>query len=117
SGFELVAEVFEANFVERGEVGAAFAATLDGEPVVDLWGGVADRAAALPWSEGTVQTIFSGTKGLVALCMAILVDRGRLRLDDPVSAHWPEFAAQGKGAITVAEVVSHRARLPGVRTP
>jgi CubicO group peptidase (beta-lactamase class C family) len=116
-GFEPVAAAFARNFAERGEVGAAFAATLDGRPVVDLWGGVADGATGRPWQSDTLQLVFSGTKGLTALCMAMLVDRGLLRLDDPVCVHWPEFAAEGKGAITVAEVLSHRARLPGLRTP
>jgi CubicO group peptidase (beta-lactamase class C family) len=114
-GFEPVAQAFASNFAQRHELGAAFAVTLRGEPIVDLWGGAADAAAGRPWRADTLQLIFSGTKGLVGLCMAMLVERGRLRLDDPVARHWPEFAAAGKEAITVAEVVSHRARLPGVR--
>ena len=114
-GFEPVAEAFAQNFAERGELGAAFAATLDGSPVVDLWGGVADGDSGSPWRQDTMQVIFSGTKGLTALCVAMLIDRGRLALEDPVSRHWPEFAAQGKEAVTVAEIVSHRGRLPGVR--
>ncbi|HEV7941444.1 MAG TPA: serine hydrolase domain-containing protein [Solirubrobacteraceae bacterium] len=116
-GFERVAEAFEQNFTTREEVGAAFAATLDGRPVVDLWGGVADSSTGRPWRMDTVQLIFSGTKGLTALCIAILLDRGRLALEQPVSAYWPEFAAEGKEAITVSEIVSHRGRLPGMRTP
>jgi CubicO group peptidase (beta-lactamase class C family) len=115
-GFEPVADAFAQGFAERGEAGAAFAATLDGRPVVDLWGGVADRASGRPWQQDTMQLIFSGTKGLTGLCVMMLVDRGELALDDPVAAHWPEFAAQGKEAITVAEVLSHRSRLPGVRS-
>jgi CubicO group peptidase (beta-lactamase class C family) len=114
-GFEGVRAEFERNFSERGEVGAAFAATVDGDPVVDLWGGLADSATASPWSADTVQVIFSGTKGLVALCLLMLVDRGQLDLEAPVARYWPEFARQGKEAITVAEVASHRARLPAVR--
>jgi CubicO group peptidase (beta-lactamase class C family) len=116
-GFEPVARAFAENLSARGELGAAFAATRDGRPVVDLWGGVADESSGRPWSEDTLQLIFSGTKGLTALCMTMLLDRGQLRLEDPVARHWPEFAASGKQAITVAEVVSHSARLPGVRTP
>lgn len=116
-GFEPVAEEFARGFAERGEAGAAFAATCDGRAVVDLWGGVADAGDGRPWREDTVQPIFSGTKGLVALCVAMLLDRGQLGLDDPVSRWWPEFAAEGKDAITVAEALSHRARLPGVRVP
>ncbi|MGN6187511.1 MAG: serine hydrolase domain-containing protein [Conexibacter sp.] len=117
SGFEPVADAFARNFTERGELGAAFAVTRDGRPVVDLWGGVADADAGRPWREDTLQLIFSGTKGLVGLCVAMLVERGRLCLDDPVCRHWPEFAVAGKQSITVAEVVSHRACLPGVRVP
>lgn len=116
-GFERVEEAFVQNFAERGEVGGAFAAVLDGRPVVDLWGGVADRASGTLWRQDTAQLIFSGTKGLTALCMAMLIDRGLLALEDAVCSHWPEFAAHGKHAITVAEIVSHRCRLPGVRTP
>jgi CubicO group peptidase (beta-lactamase class C family) len=117
AGFEPVADAFAQNFAERAELGAAFAATLDGRPVVDLWGGVADADSGRRWREDTLQLIFSGTKGLTALCVAILVDRGRLDYGDPVARWWPEFAAAGKAQITVAEVLSHRARLPGVRAP
>ncbi|HEV7941466.1 MAG TPA: serine hydrolase domain-containing protein [Solirubrobacteraceae bacterium] len=116
-GFEQVRDAFAENFELRGEIGAAFAATLDGLPVVDLWGGVADSAANRPWQQDTLQIIFSGTKGLAALCVTMLIDRGLLKLEDPVCSHWPEFAAGGKQAITVAEIVSHRGRLPGLRTP
>ncbi|GAA4639560.1 serine hydrolase domain-containing protein [Actinoallomurus vinaceus] len=116
-GFEEVAEEFERNFTDRGEVGAAFAAVRDGRPVVDLWGGLADRATGRPWRQDTLQLVFSGTKGLVAVCLLILIDRGLLELDAPVADHWPEFAAGGKGAIRVRDVVSHRARLPGIRSP
>ncbi len=116
-GFEGVAEAFARNFDERGEVGAAFAAERDGELVVDLWAGSADLAAGRPWQRDTLALVFSGTKGFVALCLLALVDRGKLALDDPVCAHWPEFAAAGKERITVGELASHRARLPAVRTP
>ena len=116
-GFERVAEAFAENFTIRGDVGAAFAATLDGRSVVDIWGGMADSASGRRWQQDTMQLIFSGTKGLTALCVAMLIDRGLLALGDTVCSHWPEFAAMGKEGITVAEVLSHRARLPGVRTP
>ena len=113
-GYEPVREAFERNFAERGELGAAFAAFRNGEPVVDLWGGIADRASGRPWREDTLQLIYSGTKGLVALCVLMLIDRGKLRLDDPVNRHWPEF---GKPEILVRHIVSHTARLPGIDTP
>lgn len=113
-GYEPVREAFERNFTERGELGAAFAAVRDGRSVVDLWGGLADRQSGRPWREDTLQLIYSGTKGLVALCVLMLIDRGKLRLDDPVNRHWPEF---GKPEILVRHIVSHTARLPGIDTP
>jgi CubicO group peptidase (beta-lactamase class C family) len=117
-GFERVAEEFERNFTERGDAGAAFAACVDGETVVDLWGGFADpEPPAKPWRTDTLQLIFSGTKGLAATCMLMLIDRDLLTLEDPVCKHWPEFAANGKQQITVAEAVSHRARIPGLHAP
>ena len=117
SGFEPVAEEFARNFTDRGEVGAAFAATLDGEVLVDLWGGSADSVRGRSWSRDTAQVVFSGGKGFVALCLLVLADRGVLDLEAPVARYWPEFAAHGKGSLTVAEVASHRSRLPAVRTP
>lgn len=117
SGFEPVADEFARNFTDRGEVGAAFAATLDGEVIVDLWGGFADSDRRRAWSRDTAQVVFSGGKGFVALCLLVLADRGALDLEAPVARYWPEFAAHGKGALTVAEVASHRSRLPAVRTP
>jgi CubicO group peptidase (beta-lactamase class C family) len=113
-GYERVRDAFEQNFAERGELGAAFAVVRHGEPVVDLWGGVADRASGRPWAEDTLQLFFSGTKGMVAICLLMLIERGKLRLDDPVSRHWPEF---GKPDILVRHVVSHTARLPGIDVP
>src|SRR3954447_8168956 len=116
-GFEPVREAFERNFSERGELGAAFAAVRDGEPVVDLWGGVADRASGRPWREDTIVTIFSGTKGFVAACMLLLIQRGQLELDAPVARYWPEFAQAGKAHVRVRDVVAHTVRLPYVATP
>jgi CubicO group peptidase (beta-lactamase class C family) len=116
-GFEPVAEEFERNFAERGELGAAFAAIVEGELVVDLWGGLADRSQGRPWERDTLQLIFSGTKGLVAICLLMLIDRGQLDLDAPVGHYWPEFAAAGKEAVRVREIATHTARLPGLIEP
>lgn len=110
-GFDGVAAAFERNFTERGELGAGFAAYRDGRKVVDLWGGLAGQDA--PWVEDTVQLIFSGTKGLASAAVLLLVERGLVALEAPLSKYWPSFAAAGKEAITVAEVLSHQARLPG----
>jgi CubicO group peptidase (beta-lactamase class C family) len=117
AGFEAVAAEFKRNFSERGELGAAFAAARDGELVADLWGGTADLRTGRPWAEDTLQLIFSGTKGLVAVCLLMLIDRGQLDLDGPVCCYWPEFAAAGKAGVTVRQVVTHTARLPGITTP
>jgi hypothetical protein len=92
AGYEAVAEAFAENVRERGEVGAAFAAVVDGAMVVDLWGGFADAARTRPWERDTVCGVFSGTKGLVATCLVVLVDRGRLYGDGSggsVHGAWP----------------------------
>lgn len=115
AGFEEVEHEFGRNFAERAELGASFAAYRDQELVVDLWGGVADRSSARPWSNETLGVIFSGTKPLVATCLLILIDTGRLHLDRPVANYWPEFAAGGKEEILVSQLVSHTAGLPAVR--
>jgi CubicO group peptidase (beta-lactamase class C family) len=115
AGFEPVADELAAILAENPEAGAAFAAFRDGEPVVDLWGGVADAEAGTPWGADTAQLVFSGTKGFVAVCVLLLIDRGAIELDAPVSRYWPAFAAAGKERITVAQVVSHQAGLPGLR--
>jgi CubicO group peptidase (beta-lactamase class C family) len=113
-GFELVAEEFERNFGERGEHGAAFAAVADGELVVDLWGGTADQTRGAPWREDTVCLVFSGAKGLVATCLLLLIERGKLELDAPLSRYWPQF---GNERVLVRHAVSHTAGLPGIRAP
>lgn len=115
--FERVAEEFAENFTSRGEVGAAFAAVRDGELVVDLWGGIADPATGRPWERDTMQLVFSGAKGLVSACVLLLIQRDGIELEAPVARYWPEFAANGKGDITVAQVMSHQARLPGITRP
>jgi CubicO group peptidase (beta-lactamase class C family) len=113
-GFERVLDEFERNFAKRDELGAAFAVERDGQPVVDLWGGIADRRTGRRWTDDTMQIIFSGTKGLVACCMLLLLERGLLELDAPVWRYWSEFAAAGKQDVLVRDVVAHTARLPGL---
>lgn len=115
--FRVVRDEFERNFAERGEVGASVCVTLDGEPVVDLWGGVADRATGRPWQRDTMGLVWSSTKGAAALCAHLLIDRGLVDLDAPVAHYWPEFAQAGKGAITVRTVLNHQAGLPALRRP
>lgn len=113
-GFEPVRDAFARNFTEHGEVGAACCVHLDGEVVVDLYGGVADAASGRPWRDDTLQIVFSATKGVTAACVLRLVERGALELDAPVARYWPEFAANGKDEIPVRWLLSHRAGLAAI---
>ena len=113
-GFEGVADAFRANFEEHGEVGAAAAVYVGGRKVVDLWGGVADRDAGTPYTEDSLQLVFSTTKGATAACANLLAQRGELDIDAPVAEYWPEFKANGKGDIPVRWLLCHKAGLPYV---
>src|SRR5512144_2649821 len=110
-GYGPVADAFRRNFAERGEVGAACAAYQDGKKVVDLWGGYRDGVRRAAWLEGTVVVMFSTTKGVSALAMALAHSRGLFDYDERVAAYWPEFAQEGKGRITVRQLLSHQAGL------
>lgn len=110
--FQAVRAAFEKNFAEHGEVGAAVAVYRKGELVVDLWGGLRDRERKLPWQADTICCMMSVAKGISALCVAILVERKLLSLDDRVSKYWPEFAAEGKEAVTVRQALGHLACIP-----
>jgi CubicO group peptidase (beta-lactamase class C family) len=115
SHFAAVREAFAANFAQRGEVGAAVCIYADGNPVVNLWGGYADAARSRPWDRNTIVSVASTTKGMVAICAHMLVERGLLDLDAPVARYWPEFAQAGKAHIPVRWLLSHRAGLPAIR--
>jgi CubicO group peptidase (beta-lactamase class C family) len=112
-GFERVCEAFAKNLSES-EVGAACCVYWNGEPVVDLWGGLADRDCARPWQRDTAALVFSSTKGVTAALIHLLAQRGQLALDAPVARYWPEFAANGKQAITLRQVLTHRAGLAAI---
>lgn len=116
-GFEKVADAFALNFEDGLELGASFAAIVDGETVVELWGGYADRNKQRLWDRDTLVPVYSTTKGIAALVIARLVDQGALFYDAPVADVWPEFAANGKEKITLAEMLSHQAGLPGFKEP
>ena len=115
--FAAVREEFDRNFAERGEVGASVSVTVDGETVVDLWGGVADPATGRPWERDTIGIVWSCTKGAVALCAHMLVSRGQLDLDAFVPEYWPEFAKNGKERVTVRMLLAHQAGLAAIRDP
>jgi hypothetical protein len=111
--FARVREAFEANFADGGELGARFAFAIDGEIVVDLMGGHADRKREVAFGPDTLTALFSTTKAVAALMVARLVDEGRLAYDQRVADVWPEFAQAGKGDVTVEQALSHQAGLSG----
>ena len=113
-GFEDVRRAFERTFAERGELGAACAAYRGGEKVVDLWGGVRDARSGAPWEEDTVVLLYSTSKGLAAMTLALAHSRGLLDYDERVAAYWPEFAQNGKDDVTVRQLLGHEAGLPVV---
>jgi CubicO group peptidase (beta-lactamase class C family) len=111
SGYETVAEAFAAAFEGRPQMGAALAIRVDGEEVVNLWSGIADKRSGELWYADTASVIFSCTKGLMSILLARLVEEGRLDYDAPVATYWPEFAAAGKDRITVRQAISHQGGL------
>ncbi|WP_033345711.1 EstA family serine hydrolase [Catenuloplanes japonicus] len=112
-GFESVREMFENNLAGGDEVGAAFCAIVDGETVVDLHGGHADPGRTRPWDRDTIVNVYSATKTISALTALLVVDS----FEDPVARYWPEFAANGKQDITLAQVMSHSSGMSGWRAP
>jgi CubicO group peptidase (beta-lactamase class C family) len=110
-------EAFEANFEQGLESGASVAVSVEGELVVDLWGGVADRSTGAPWVEDTIVCVWSSTKTMAALCVLTLADHGLLDLHAPVATYWPEFAQRGKERVEVRHLLSHTAGLPGWDAP
>jgi CubicO group peptidase (beta-lactamase class C family) len=117
AGYEPVREAFQAELDRDRGFGGAFAAVVDGDPVVELGGGLARQEPPLAWEVNTPVLIFSGTKGLTATCILTLLDRGKLALDVPVSRYWPEFGQAGKSATLVRHLLSHQAGLPAVEPP
>ena len=114
--FARVREVFEQSFA-TGEVGAALAVAVDGELVLDLWGGHRDAARTKPWQRDTLANVYSTTKGMTAICANRLAEAGKLDLDAPVAHYWPEFAQAGKADIPVRWLLCHKAGVAAIRKP
>lgn len=112
-----VRKAFEENFANGDDIGASFAATQDGELVVDLWGGYADAGKTRPWEKDTIVNVYSTTKTMTALTALLVADRGGFRFEDKVAKLWPEFAANGKQDVTIAQLMSHSAGLSGWKEP
>ena len=115
--FDPLRELFAAKLESGEDLGASLAVNIDGEMVVDLWGGWADEARTVPWTENTITNVFSTTKTMTSLAALVLVDRGELDLDATVAKYWPEFAANGKAGIKVRHLLSHTSGVSGWEQP
>jgi CubicO group peptidase (beta-lactamase class C family) len=113
-GFEEVRDQFRANFANAGELGAACAAYVHGEKVVDLWGGYRDARRQERWREDTLVLVYSSSKGMAAVAVAVAHSRGLIDYDERVASYWPEFAQNGKAEVTVRQLLSHQAGLSGL---
>ena len=111
--FEPLRQVFESLLRSDADLGASLALTVDGHFEVDLWGGWMDEARTRPWEEDTVVNVWSTTKTMTSLAALLLVDRGELDVDAPISRYWPEFGAVGKQDITLAQVLSYTSGVSG----
>ncbi len=110
-GFEAVREAFAENFKRRNELGGACCVYHRGEKVVDLWGGLRNEATGEPWEERTMVLVYSTTKGLAAMTLALAHSRGWLDYEERVCRYWPEFAQNGKEDVTVRQLLAHQAGL------
>jgi CubicO group peptidase (beta-lactamase class C family) len=110
-GFETVREAFIENFSRRNELGAACCVYRHGEKVVDLWGGIRNKASGEPWEEDTMVIVHSATKGMAAMTLALAHSRGWLDYDERVCSYWPKFAQRGKDTVTVRQLLAHQAGL------
>lgn len=121
--FSGVVDAYIQNFQKRDEVGASLCVAIDGEVVVDVWGGTGNQASeehgieATPWEQDTVCTVFSSTKGATALAAHLLISRGELELEQRVGHYWPEFEQNGKASATVRMMLDHSVGLPTLRDP
>jgi Beta-lactamase len=109
--FDSVRDAFAENFSRRHELGGACCVYHRGEKVVDLWGGVRNKSTGEPWQEDTMVLIWSATKGLAAMTLAVAHSRGWLDYEERVCTYWPEFAQHGKETITVRQLLAHQAGL------
>lgn len=115
--FDRLSEVLSASIDSGADVGASVSVTVEGQTVVDLWGGWADEGKTTPWEENTLTNVWSSTKTMTSLSALVLVDRGELDVDAPVASYWPEFAASGKEAVTVKQLMSHTSGVSGWAQP
>ena len=115
--FEAVRGALAKNLDSGEELGASIVVDIDGDNVVDMWGGFRDEARTIPWDEHTITNVWSSTKTVTSLAALMLVDRGELDVDQPVAKYWPEFAANGKQDVLVRHVMSHASGVSGLDQP
>jgi Beta-lactamase class C and other penicillin binding proteins len=115
--FERVAELFDSKLKGGQELGASLFVNIDGQDVIDLWGGIRDRENLEPWVEDTIVNVFSASKTVTSLAVLMLVDRGEVDLRAPVADYWPEFAQNGKERAEVRHLISHTVGLPAWEPP
>ncbi len=115
--FASVREIFTSNIEQGKDLGASFALTIDGEMVIDIWGGHLDEEKTKPWQENTIVNVYSTTKTMSFLCALLLADRGQLDFDANVADYWPEFSAAGKENVKVWHIMDHAAGLSGMEVP
>ena len=116
-GYGKVADAFRRNLTSGRELGAAVAVYREGRKVVDLWGGYRDATTRAPWQQDTIVNVFSTTKGVASLAVAVAVSRGLLDYDAKIADYWPEFAQAGKDSITVRQLLGHQAGLAAIKSP
>lgn len=117
SHFGRVADLLRANLDSGADIGASVAVVLDGQMVVDLWGGWADLAKTSLWQADTITNVWSSTKTVTSLAALTLVTQEKLDLNQPVADYWPEFAANGKEAVLVRHLLSHTSGVSGWQQP
>lgn len=115
--FAQLGELLAASIDAETDLGGSVAVTIDGELVVDIWGGYVDPERTTPWAEDTITNVWSTTKTMSFLCMLMLADRGQLDFREPVSTYWPEFAANGKESVEVRHLMGHTSGVPAWDTP
>jgi CubicO group peptidase (beta-lactamase class C family) len=115
--FEAVRSALARNLDSGEELGASLVVDIDGEIVIDMWGGFRDQARLIPWSEHTITNVWSSTKTVTSLAALMLADRGELDVDAPAAVYWPEFAASGKQGVLVRHLLSHSSGVSGLDQP
>ena len=115
--FESVRDALARNLDSGEELGASLVLDIDGDIVIDVWGGFRDQDRTVPWTEDTITNVWSTTKTVTSLAALMLVDRGELDVDAPVARYWPEFAAAGKQDVLVRHVMSHSSGVSGLDQP